>query len=586
MMCDYTFFSKDPSQWIEAFQSLWEHHNICPILEQFHIVQVTQPELSSLTHILVWGDPKRFHSNVAFLLILAEECMAGERVYGFTMVWVPPYQARVSTIDDAVRKLTLLASAGPNWPYAFVWFNGDACHLPLLKEGHFSTMVEGMPSNIPCGRIWQLEVHQLLHSEAWVVYPKGLNGCLVSVITTLPESLSHSTTMLDDEPTFLQVDISQFTTDGHESKTPFLGSGSTSTSPTHPPMVPPPKAESSQHDHAGQWTPIMGSSGHLWSSIGVFHAQKTSVPGLRSTTLSQARRFCQTSGHLLSGVPTSKHSSWCQPDNLTIEEISLPVETLGLGTGSLPGDLVQLQEEVGGALGHLLVTRSSLDACQRKQVLDFEMTLCQNESETTEAIKEAKTLCTYTTREAEAHQAMLISEAEAWHATCIKEAEANCASVIVEAENCCSTAMRKVESHSTKQACSIQQSHTEGMQHLEMETIGEEGKDCLSFLITCGAALWASHPKDSGVLVTPFHLLLGNMALSTLLNISPWYLLLPTTSSSYCPHSTWAPGPIQMVTPLPPARQYPHLNWKLPQEWPLRSHSTQREGMKHLFTKL
>ena len=114
MMCDYAFFSKDPSQWDEAYQSLWGHHDICPILEQFHIAQVLQPEFSSLTCLLAWGDPKRFHSNVAFLLILPEGGIVGERVYRLAMVWVHPYKARVSTIDDTVRKLTLLASAGPN----------------------------------------------------------------------------------------------------------------------------------------------------------------------------------------------------------------------------------------------------------------------------------------------------------------------------------------------------------------------------------------------------------------------------------------------------------------------------------------
>ena len=89
-------------------------------------------------------------------------------------------------------------------------------------------------------------------------------------------------------------------------------------------------------------------------------------------------------------------------DDPTFEEILLPVKTLGLGASILPGDVVQLQEEVGKALGCLLSTRSSLNACWRKQVSDFEMALCQNESKTTEAIKEAKTLCAHTTREAEA----------------------------------------------------------------------------------------------------------------------------------------------------------------------------------------
>ena len=165
MMCDYAFFPKDPSKWDEAYPSFWKCHDICPILEQFHIAQVTQPELSALTHSLAWGDPERFHSDVAFLLILPKEGIAGERVYGLAMVWVHSYQARVSTIDNAVRKLTLLASARPNWPYMFVQFNGDTHHVPLPKEGHLSAMGEGTPSNIPCRRICQLEVCQLLHSE-------------------------------------------------------------------------------------------------------------------------------------------------------------------------------------------------------------------------------------------------------------------------------------------------------------------------------------------------------------------------------------------------------------------------------------
>ena len=150
-------------------------------------------------------------------------------------------------------------------------------------------------------------------------------------------------------------------------------------------------------------------------------------------------------------------------DDLTLEEISLPVETLGLGAGFLPGDVIQLKGEVGKAFGCLLVTRTSLDAHCRKQVSDLNMALCQNELETTKATKEARTLYTNTTREAEVHRAMLISKAEAQHTTYIKEAKAECASIIAEAENHCCTAIRKMESHSTTQACSIQQSHAEGM---------------------------------------------------------------------------------------------------------------------------
>ena len=95
---------------------VWGCHDICPPLKQFHIAQVTQPELSSLTHLWAWDGSKRFCSDVAFLLVLPQEGVAVERVYGLTIVWVHSYQARFSTIDDVARKLVLLASSSPTGP--------------------------------------------------------------------------------------------------------------------------------------------------------------------------------------------------------------------------------------------------------------------------------------------------------------------------------------------------------------------------------------------------------------------------------------------------------------------------------------
>ena len=39
---------------------------------------MTQLELASLTHLKAWGDPHKFHSDVAFLLLLLKE-VAAER---------------------------------------------------------------------------------------------------------------------------------------------------------------------------------------------------------------------------------------------------------------------------------------------------------------------------------------------------------------------------------------------------------------------------------------------------------------------------------------------------------------------------
>ena len=81
MMSDYAFFSKDLGCWGKSYQSLLGCHDICPLLEQFHIAHMTQSELAALTCMKAWGDTKKFCSDVAFLLVLPTEGAAEERVY-------------------------------------------------------------------------------------------------------------------------------------------------------------------------------------------------------------------------------------------------------------------------------------------------------------------------------------------------------------------------------------------------------------------------------------------------------------------------------------------------------------------------
>ena len=133
-------------------------HNICLLLGQFHIVHITQMKWSTLTHLKAWGDADQFHSDVAFLLILPKEGMAEERTYGLTMVWAHPYQVRVSTIEEAIQQLDKLIPPRPNWPYALVCLNREACHVPLSTEGHLSLMNGGeAPATFPVGESanWQ-----------------------------------------------------------------------------------------------------------------------------------------------------------------------------------------------------------------------------------------------------------------------------------------------------------------------------------------------------------------------------------------------------------------------------------------------
>ena len=84
-------------------------------------------------------DVEKICSDVAFLLALTEDGPAGDRVHGLALIWVNPYQARVSTVEEAVKQLTALVSTGSDWPYALLRLNRDVCHVPLPREGTWAS---------------------------------------------------------------------------------------------------------------------------------------------------------------------------------------------------------------------------------------------------------------------------------------------------------------------------------------------------------------------------------------------------------------------------------------------------------------
>ena len=143
-----------------------ESHHLPP-LWQFHIPSLNPAE-SSLTGLKAWGEKQRICYDIAFLLVLAEEEATGDRKYGLPTIWVNPCQARVLSMEEAVRNLTAWVSSGPNWPYALVQLHEDTCHAPLPREGHLGILPQRGGEMTACGRISQLEVCQLLFSSQQV----------------------------------------------------------------------------------------------------------------------------------------------------------------------------------------------------------------------------------------------------------------------------------------------------------------------------------------------------------------------------------------------------------------------------------
>ena len=135
MMTDYAFFSQGLDGWGKDLTPLWGHLTICLPLQQIYISSITQLELSSLTRLKAWGQKQKVCHDISFLLVLAEEEVTGDRRYGLLTIWVNPCQARVCSMEEAVRELTAWVSSWPDWPYSLVQLNKDTCHAPLPKEG-------------------------------------------------------------------------------------------------------------------------------------------------------------------------------------------------------------------------------------------------------------------------------------------------------------------------------------------------------------------------------------------------------------------------------------------------------------------
>ena len=323
--------------------------------------------------------------------------------------------------------------------------------------------------------------------------------------------MAKGVNLLSSDPIYLKVGIPQPTMEEPELKALPHGSCPSSILITSPVRPPPPKAEGevSITMEVRELLPqaALDTSEHASGSS----TPKRQEPIVLFMPLPTKLEDFPKPVDMSSQVSTPDYA---EMDDASLEEMptlsSLTVEPSGASSDTPPPDVAHLQEVANKAIGDLLVVRSSLDAHWQKLVSEFSMALCENDSEATESIKEAKAICTHS---------------------------------IQEAEDRCSVAIREVEAQMASQAISIQQSHHKAVQHLEEESIEEERKSQLNFLSVCQTALQASPPKFCGTLVASYHVLLGHTPMSHLFSIPHGAPPFPpgsapgTSSSSVPKHS-------------------------------------------------
>ena len=221
-MDNYAHFSKDPSWW----KSLLNLHEglmtSAPLVKFPSGTGASARALSPLPHMGM-GRPGEAPTWYGISFNSTRQGGGGEMAFRLVAVWMHPYQACYSSLDEVARKPALLIDLGDNWAYAFVQLNKNAQHIPLSDEGHLSAMIDGMPSKSACRHLCQLEVCKLLPYGDQVVYPEGLNGGLELIKTSSSGPLLCGQDVLGDytpEPSFLLVDLPQATSGDHMPEAP------------------------------------------------------------------------------------------------------------------------------------------------------------------------------------------------------------------------------------------------------------------------------------------------------------------------------------------------------------------------------
>ena len=147
---------------------------------------------------------------MAYLLLALAQEVEEERKFGLVMVWVHLCQVLLISLDEAVKKLTLLINTRKDWAYIFVQLWKDSWHVPLSNARHLSVMVDGAPSRSACRCPSHLEVHKLLQFGSKMVYPEGLNGGLEPLCVPLPKQLIWDVESTG-KPAILQVNLPRTT---------------------------------------------------------------------------------------------------------------------------------------------------------------------------------------------------------------------------------------------------------------------------------------------------------------------------------------------------------------------------------------
>ena len=242
-----------------------------------------------------------------------------------------------------------------------------------------------------CGHISQLDICQLLSASLQVVYPSGLNGHKEPIITTLPEPLSSSMSIIANKHPYLEIDIPP----NGQSDTKVLPIGDISIFQTTNLHNPPPNPEGS----------IAAEVNHLLDqAMAEASSQESKQSSLEKITEAAATMSPpQKSEVTVPPVDTSSQASMEEVEG-SLEGIPTNISPIAAiyssGSASPPVDPLELQANATRAINNMLHLKWSLDIKRQRATWELGAMFHQNESQGATLIAAAKAIFSHAIMEA------------------------------------------------------------------------------------------------------------------------------------------------------------------------------------------
>ena len=281
-----------------------------------------------------------------------------------------------------------------------------------------------------------------------VVYPIGLNRCNEPIITTLPDLLGSSVSLITSKHFYLEIDIPSPPIEEPDHKMLPLKDIPTIL------ITSPPKSKGSMTMEVSN---LLSQAVLEVSSCG---SQQSSPR--RPTTAVVLMSLPQKPEGLPPLADTSSQAS-IDEGEASLEDIPTNISPIAAVSGSNSTsplmDLTELLTNANKALDDLVSTKGPIDARRWRAVWDLGMMLYQNESQAAMTVKEARVICSQKALDIQTACFQLILEARTIYLAAVKEAKTTRGPLLQETEATCFKATCEDKAQRATQATMLHKKH-------------------------------------------------------------------------------------------------------------------------------